>query len=96
MIQEREQYCFTTMTKKKIIANRCLQNGLIVEDIPKDLPDLTGLENSLNAKYLLFMKIKKVPKSGIEIKIVITVLVPVEASDIMNNIMLTLLYCLEP
>merc|ERR1712173_417298 len=50
-----------------------------------------GLENQLIAPYLLFMKIKKVPKSGIELMQDRTVLVPVEPGDIMKNIETTFL-----
>ena len=62
------------MRQKKTMPNRCIKNGLKVEDIPQDLADLSGLENSLIAIYLLFMKIKKVPKSGIELMVDRTVL----------------------
>jgi hypothetical protein len=85
------KYCFQHMTKKKSMPNRCFNNGLIVEEIPEYLSDITGLENSLIAKYLLFLKISKVPKSGIELMVDRTVLVPVEPDDIMESIETTLL-----
>ena len=43
------KYCFTHMTKKKTMPNRCINNGLTVEDIPESIADLTSLENSLIA-----------------------------------------------
>ena len=71
--------------------SQCICNGLYVEEIPDDLVDLTGLENQLIVPYLLFMKIRKVPKSGIELMQDRVVLVPVEPCDIMNTIEKTLL-----
>ena len=68
-----------------------VKNGLIVEEIPSDLADLTTLENQLISTYILFMKIKQVPKSKIELMVDRTVLVPVEPSDVMNNVETTLL-----
>ena len=66
--------------------NRCINNGLNIESIPMDLAALTCLENQLIARYLLFMKIKTVPKSGIELMADRTVLVPVEPTDIVSNV----------
>ena len=42
------------MVTRKTMPNRCINNGLKVEKIPEDLTDLTGLENSLIATYILF------------------------------------------
>jgi hypothetical protein len=39
------KYCFQHMTKKKSMPNRCFNNGLIVEEIPEYLSDITGLDN---------------------------------------------------
>ena len=85
------KYCFKHMSKKRTMPNRCFKNGLIVEDIPEDLADFTGLENSLIAKYIIFMKISKVPKSGIELMKDRTVLVPIEPGDIIDSVETTLL-----
>ena len=71
--------------------NKCINNGLEVNEILDYLADLTKLENSLIAIYILFMKIKKVPKSGIELMVDRTVLVPVEPDDVINNVERTLL-----
>ena len=82
--------CYKPLTLGKM-PRQCICNGLYVEEIPDDLVDLTGLENQLIAPYLLFMKIRKVPKSGIELMQDRVVLVPVEPCDIMNTIEKTLL-----
>ena len=50
------KYCYEKMAKEKKMPNRSIKNGLTVEELPPDLADITGLENSLIAKYLLFLK----------------------------------------
>ena len=78
--------CFKEMSQNKKMPTKSRKNGLTVEKLPPELADLTEMENQMIAPYLLFMKIKKVPRSGIEMMLVRTVLVPVEPTDILNNV----------
>ena len=60
-------------------------NGLKVEMLPPELNDITTLENTLIARDIPFLKIKLVPKSGMEKMVDRTVLAPVEPNNIMNS-----------
>ena len=40
-----------------------ISNGLALDEIPEDL-NLTNLEQQLIAKNLIFLKVKKLPRSG--------------------------------
>ena len=53
------------MYKEKKMPTRCIKNGLKVEKLLAELTDMTNVENQLIAIDILFMKIRRVPKSQI-------------------------------
>ena len=83
--------CFTIMDKQKKMPPSSIKNELTVEKLPPDIEDLTNTENYLIVVNILFMKLRKVPKSQIEKMEDRTVLVPFEPADIMETINNTLL-----
>ena len=83
--------CFKDLSTHDKMPSRSIKNGLTVEALPPDLADIDPLENTLIARYIPFLKIQVVPKSGIEKMTNRTVLVPVEPCDIMETIESTLL-----
>ena len=78
--------CYTVMAKKKTMPTQSVKNGLFLDEIPDNLADLNSFEKQMIALKLLFLKIKKLPKSRMEAQVDRTILVPVEPGDVMNNI----------
>ena len=58
--------CFKDLSTHDKMPSRSIKNGLTVEALPPDLADIDPLENTLIARYIPFLKIQVVPKSGIE------------------------------
>ena len=76
--------CYETMRKNKIPAIS-VKNELYVENIPPEL-QLTPLENQCIARNIIFMKMKELPKTRMKGMIDRTVLVPIEDTEVMNNV----------
>ena len=72
------------MRKNKIPAIS-VKNGLYVENILPEL-QLTPLENQCIARNIIFMKMKELPKTRMKGMIDRTVLVPIEDTEVMNNV----------
>ena len=70
--------------KKKKVPSINEQNGLILEDIPEELK-LKDIEQQLLARTLLFIKIKKLPKSQMRAMKDKIINVPLEDEDISKN-----------
>ena len=54
--------CYNYIRKGKVPCIH-ISNGLALEDIPEEL-ELTNLEQQLIARNLIFLKVKKLPRSG--------------------------------
>ena len=54
--------CLNCIRKEKVPSIH-ISNGLALDDIPEEL-DLTNLEQQLIARNLIFLKVKKLPRSG--------------------------------
>ena len=72
--------------KKKNVPSINITNGLHLEKVPEEL-ELTALEQQLIARSLLFLKIKKLPKSGMKSNIDQIINVPVECEDISETLL---------
>ena len=76
--------CLTNIKKEKIPSIN-VQNGLSLEDIPKEL-ELGDLEQQLIARSLMFIKVCKLPKSGMRAMKDEVINVPIENEDISKSI----------
>ena len=86
---EEEQWilchsCFTYIKGEKIPKIH-VSNGLQLDDIPESLK-LTELEQQLIAKDIIFMKIKKLPKSRMQAIADRVINVPIMDEDIINTV----------
>ena len=71
--------------KKKEVPKIHVSNGLQLDDIPDSLK-LTELEQQLIAKDIVFMKIKKLPKSRMLCNLDRVINVPVQDEDIIKTV----------
>ena len=55
--------CFQMVKKQKVPSNH-VTNGLNLDDVPNELKRLSELEHQLIQPNLIFMKIKRLPKTG--------------------------------
>ena len=76
--------CLTNIKKEKIPSIN-VQNGLSLEDIPTEL-ELGDLEQQLIARSLMFIKVCKLPKSGMRAMKDEVINVPIENEDISKSI----------
>ena len=76
--------CLTNIKKEKIPSIN-VQNGSSLEDIPKEL-ELGDLEQQLIARSLMFIKVCKLPKSGMRAMKDEVINVPIENEDISKSI----------
>lgn len=76
--------CINTIRERKV-PDISVINGLQIDQIPPDL-NLTDLEQQLIAKTLLFLKIKKLPKTRMKQNIAKVVVVPIESEDVQNTV----------
>ena len=76
--------CINTIRERKV-PDISVINGLQIDQIPPDL-NLTDLEQQLIAKTLLFLKIKKLPKTRMKQNIAKVVIVPIESEDVQNTV----------
>ena len=76
--------CLKNIRKKKVPDISTL-NGLELDHIPEELK-LTDLEQQLIAKTLLFLKIKKLPKSGMKLNTGKLALVPLGSEDVHKTV----------
>ena len=67
--------------KSEVVPSICVMNGLKLENIPREL-QLADLEQQLIARSLLFLKIKKLPKTRMRANVDRVINVPVECDDI--------------
>ena len=63
-----------------------VNNGLKLDDVPKELSGLADLEQQLIAQLLLFMKIKKLPTTRMGAVVDQVISVPIEIADISRNV----------
>ena len=77
--------CLNTLRKSKTQPKLSYFNGLEVEPIPDTL-QLTEIENQLIAITILFMKIKLLNKSRMPAMVDRTILVPIEDTEVLNNV----------
>ena len=80
-------FCHSCLTyiKKKEVPKIHVSNGLQLDDIPDSLK-LTELEQQLIAKDIVFMKIKKLPKSRMNAILDRVINVPVQDEDIIKTV----------
>ena len=76
--------CLTTIREAKVPDISTI-NGLQLDHIPDDLK-LTDLEQQLIARTLLFLKIKKLPKTRMKSNFAKIVIVPLESEDVQNTV----------
>lgn len=77
--------CRSTLCIKRKCPKISSMNGLMLDPVPKSL-ELTELENQMIAKRLLFMKLKKLPKSRMDAMVDRVVNVPLEDEDVVSTI----------
>ena len=76
--------CLSCITKKKVPKIH-ISNGLWLDTVPGCLK-LTELEQQMIAKNLIFMKIKKLPRSGMNAMVDRVINVPLEDDDVQNTV----------
>ena len=83
--------CSQKINKKKLPSMN-INNGLKLDDVPYELSSMSDLEQQLIAQLLLFVKIKKLPKTrmgAVEGKVIS---VPIECQDISRYILIIKLF----
>ena len=79
------QSCNLNLTTKKKRPSWSVMNQLFLDEIPEELK-LTDLENQLIAKNLIFMKLKKLPKSRMGAMADRVINVPLHDEDIVKTV----------
>ena len=77
--------CFRVLNSNKFPSMN-VNNGLKLDEVPQSLCILTDLEQQLIARTLLFIKIKRLPKSGMKAMFDRVISVPIEAEDVQINL----------
>ena len=77
--------CHNSLKNKQKIPRLSVSNGLELDEIPKELKDVTDLEQQLFARCLIFLKVIKLPKNRMKGQKDKMVNVPLEPSDISNT-----------
>lgn len=89
-IGDKVEVIFCHSCSKKINQNKLpsmnINNGLKLDDVPYELSSMSDLEQQLIAKYLLFVKIKKLPKTRMGAVEGRVISVPIECQDISRYI----------
>ena len=70
---------------KKTMSNLCYINGLEVVNTPESL-NLTGLEKQLIVKCLLFLKVRQLPKTRMDVINDRVINVPISDEDVVKTV----------
>ena len=81
-------FCHGCLNKvrKQLVPSIHFSNGLLLDDVPEELKKLTELEHQLILPNLIFMKIKRLPKTGMRATHDRIISVPLDADDVSRTV----------